>query len=163
MKSIVLIVLLASSASAGRFGYELESPMKLDACVERELHDGQWLAGACYPILHLTDRGRRRAHLGVAVLSNAEHGNTSFQLTAGITTATVADRVQQAVGLLAPRLADLDLPPWVGKLGHLLTLNVAGGYRPIHDASVNGNFTYGIAANINIPVDKVFDFLKGGL
>lgn len=155
---------------ASRYSYGITKKFNMDACLERELHDGQWLAGGCKDILFvLRRRGNgdtvKTAHLGFAVMKNAERGNTSLQLKGGLDLGSAAQAMQAALNIAAPRLAEIgsDLPPWTGKLGNMLTLDFAIGYRPIHDASVNGELTYGVIMGVNVPIQETFEWLVKGL
>lgn len=179
MKIIALILLLAAPAAAqipgwvnlhsfgdGRWQLGLDGSSSVGACLERELHDGQWLAGACRDVLLLAKDSKVAFHLGAAVMSNAEHGNTSFQARAGFNVGPVT---QAALDKLADRVPQLDrltgwnLPPWLRRVGDATTLDFMGGYRPNHDSSVNGNWTYGVGVKLDIPLDAAFGWLKSGL
>lgn len=160
------VLSLGSIGSTWEYG--ITNNYDIGACVERELHDGQWLAGGCkdvFYILHQDSSGnyQKSFHLGGAYMSNAQHGNQSFQLKAGIDMAALGTLGATAISLIAPKTSSLTLPPWVGKVGNMITLDFAGGYRPIHDSSVNGNWTYGIAASVNVPITTTFQWLIAGL
>jgi len=105
------------------------------------------------------------AHMGVAVMSNAEHGNTSFQVEGGVTVTAIASGVGHLLhaGDTALWVDELNLPPFFTKLGHYTSINVAGGYRPVHDGSVNGNWTYGVLLGVNVPIQTTFSWLAKGL
>lgn len=155
---------------ASRYSFGVTKTFNTDACIERELNDGQWLAGGCKDILFvLRRRGNgdtvKTAHLGLAVMKNAERGNTSLQVKGGLNLGTIGQSLQAMVNLAAPRLADIgsDLPPWTEKLGHILTLDFAAGYRPIHSEDVRGNFTYGVIVGVNVPIQDTFEWLAKGL
>lgn len=187
MKKTVLMLILAISPAAaqepapqpalsgwhnlhtfgeGHWKLGLDTAEVLGACAERELHDGQFLAGPCGDGLILAKDATARFHLGAAVLYNSEHGNATYQARLGF---NVGPMVQAALAKAADGIPALDAiaqwnaPPWLSKIGKITTLDFAGGYRPIHDDSVNGNWTYGIMAKVNVPLDVVFGWLKSGL
>lgn len=152
------------ASSPWQFG--LDASLSAGVCLERELHDGQFLAGPCRDVLLLAKDRRVAFHLGVAAMSNAERGNTAFQLRLGANLGPVGEAALRKVADRLPfleRLADWKAPPFLGKLADATTLDFMGGPRPIHDASVNGPWTYGVGVKVDIPLDAAFGWLKGGL
>lgn len=148
--------------------YGVTNNYNIGACVERELHDGQWLAGGCKDILYITRLNSSNVwtkafHLGGAYMANAQHGNQSYQLKAGFNLGALGALGASALSLAAPAVSDIKLPPWTQYIGNAITLDFAGGYRPIHDSSVNGNWTYGIMASVNVPIQTTFEWLISGL
>lgn len=148
--------------AAGHWKLGLDASSTAGACVERELHDGQWLAGPCRDVLLLAKDSKVAFHLGGAVMSNAEHFNTTFQLRMGLNLGPVVKAGLDRIPAL-DSLANLNPPPWVSKLGNATTLDFAGGYRPHHTADVYGNWTYGVAVKVDVPLDAAFGWLKTGL
>lgn len=152
--------------SGGHWKLGLDASATMGACVERELGDGQWLVGPCRDILLLAKDSSVAFHLGVAAMSNAERGNTAFQLRAGFNVGPVARSLLAKTVDRIPvleRVTSWNLPPWMNKLADMTTLDFAGGPRPFHDASVDGLWTYGVAAKIDLPVDVLVGWLKSGL
>lgn len=168
LKSPADVLVLGRLSSGHAWG--VTNNYNADAAVERELHDGQFLAGGkkAFAYLLRTDaRGNlvKAAHIGMAVMQNAQHGNTSIQAIVGIETGSLGQILNNVTERAAPRLNQWgkQLPPWTGKLGYLVTLDFAAGYRPYHDASVNGQFTYGILAGVSVPIEDAFGWLASGL
>lgn len=156
----------------GTFGssawsYGVTNNFDVGACVERELHQGAWLAGGCKDVLYLLHADAagniyKAAHIGGAIMSNAQHGNMTYQIKAGVDLNTLGATIENAIILAAPNL-DITPPPWVQQLGNAITFDGALGYLPVHDASVNGNLTYGIMANVNVPISTTFEWIAQGL
>lgn len=149
------------------FSYGVTNNYDIGACVERELHDGQWLAGGCKDVLYLLHADsagnvNKFMHLGGAVMSNAEHGNTTYQIKAGLDLNALGTLTSNGLNLIAPNL-NINVPPWVSHVGNAITLDGTFGYRPVHDASVNGNLTYGIMAMVNVPIATTFEWLISGM
>lgn len=142
----------------------------IDGCIERELHDGQFLAGGCkdglYALRRRTDGNFvKAAHLGLALMANAQHGNPSLQVKGGLNLGTFGQIMAKAVSVVAPKFADVGstLPPWTQKIGDVIEFDFAGGPRLWHDKSVNGNWAYGFMATLNVPIEICFDWISGGL
>lgn len=152
--------------ASGRWKLGLDKSPTAGACLERELHDGQWLAGPCRDILLLAKDSQVRFHFGLGAASNAEHGNTAFQLRLGFNVGPIAKgalaKAADSVPILE-KFEEWNAPGWLSKIGDMTTLDFAGGPRPIHDASVNGEWTYGIGAKVDVPLDVIFGWLKSGL
>lgn len=154
------------TAADSRWQFGLDASHTIGACLERELHDGQWLAGPCRDVLLLAKDRKVAFHLGGAAMSNAEHGNTAFQLRAGLNLGPLTEALLRKAADRIPGLGDLagwKAPPWLAKLADATTLDVMGGPRPVHDASVNGMWTYGFGAKVDVPLDTVFEWLHIGL
>lgn len=152
--------------SGGHWRLGLDASTSVGACIERELHDGQWLAGPCRDVLLLAKDASVAFHLGVAAMSNAEHGNTAFQLRAGFNLGPAARAgVATAVDHLPvlEHALDWSAPPFLAKLADATTVDFMGGPRPVHDSSVRGAWTYGVGAKVDIPLDTLVNWLKGGL
>ena len=154
----------------GPINYGVTNNFDLGACVERELNDGQWLAGGCKDLVYflrqdLDGNWQKAGHLGAAFMSNAEHGNQSFQLKVGMDLGSMAASLANMVSVTAPSLKSnaAVLPPWVSKMAEAVTLDFAGGYRPFHDSSVNGDWTYGVMATVNVPIATTFEWLVSGM
>lgn len=151
MKKLSLILILSIlgyiGVSEAAWVGKLDLSPNVSPVMLRELGDGQWLAGLAKPdIWHLDKDDVQWAHAGIFHAWNAEKGNPSFGLMAGI-----------------------DLPkagPYISKLGKALELESVfkpltvaegwvsieafGGYRPVHTPDVKGNWVYGIGAKMNI-------------
>lgn len=154
------------SFGEGRWKLGLDASASVGACLERELHDGQFLAGPCRDALVLAKDGKPAFHLGAAVLYNAEHGNATYQARLGFNVGPAAQAALAKTAYYIPALDSIlnwKAPPWLSKIGDATTVDFAGGYRPIHDASVNGNWTYGVMVKADVPLDVVFGWLKSGL
>lgn len=149
-----------------RWQFGIDKSATVAGCIQRELKDGQWLAGPCRDIFVLAKDGISRAHLGGAIMYNAEHGNASYEIRAGIalgpaTRAAVDKLAETAPGLEV--LTQIKLPKWAAYLTDITTLDFAAGYRPIHTADVVGNWTYGPMAQMNFPLEDLYSLLKIGL
>ena len=160
-------VYVLGAFGTSNWSYGVTNNYDVGACVERELHDGQWLAGGCKDVLYLLHADAagnlsKFAHLGGGVMSNAQHANTTYQLRAGVDATTLGSTLGGAINLAAPNL-NLNVPPFVSHLGQAITFDFTAGYRPTHDASVNGNFTYGLEAMVNVPITTTFEWLISGL
>jgi hypothetical protein len=147
-----------------------KSPV-LDACIQREVHDGQWLAGPCRDVLVLAKMDASGmlhpvAHLGAAIMYNAEHGNASFAMRAGVNVGPAAHALLSKMADDIPGLegiSNITLPKWASYIGSVTTIDYAMGYRPVHDASVNGNLTHGPMAKMSIPLDDLYSLVKIGI
>lgn len=147
-----------------------KSPV-LDACIQREVHDGQWLAGPCRDVLVLAKLDASGAlhpvaHLGAAIMYNAEHGNASFSMRAGVNVGPAAHALMVKLADDIPGLegiSNITFPKWASYLGSVTTVDYAVGYRPTHDASVNGNLTHGPMAKMSIPLDDLYSLVKIGI
>lgn len=148
--------------AASKWQFGLDASPSVGACLERELHDGQWLAGPCRDILLLAKDHKVAFHIGAAAMSNAEHGNTAFQMRAGFNVGPVAKFVAGKLPLI-DQLLEWNPPPFLGKLADATTIDAMGGPRPVHDASVNGPWTYGFGVKVDVPLDVVYGWLKAGL
>ena len=160
-------VYVMGTFGSSSWSYGVTNNFDVGACIERELHDGQWLAGGCKDILYLLHADAagnvaKFAHLGGAVMSNAQRGNTTYQLRAGCDLNTFGLALGTGVSLVAPNLS-LTPPPWVSRVGNAITFDGTFGYRPVHDASVNGNLTYGLMAMVNVPIGTTFEWLISGM
>lgn len=151
---------------SGHWKLGLDAGVTGSACIERELHDGQFLAGPCRDILLLAKDGHVAFHIGAGIMSNTQHGNTSFQGRFGFNIGPAARASLLSAADKIPVLenvASIQLPPWASKIGDAMTVDFAGGYRPTHDSSVNGNWTYGVAVKVDLPLDTAFGWLAKGL
>lgn len=151
-----------------KYAWATTNNFNLNGAIERELHDGQWLAGgskdALYMLRKKSDGNYAKAlQIGGAVMSNAEHGNTSYQIKGGLYLGTLGATIQNGVSLAASNLADYTPPPWISKIGNAVSFDFFGGPRPKHDGSVKGNWTYGIGASVNVPIQDTFQWLISGL
>lgn len=145
-----------------KWQFGLDASLSMGACLERELHDGQWLAGPCRDVLLLAKDHKVAFHLGGAAMSNAEHGNTAFQLRAGFNVGPVARFVASKLPVI-DQVLEWNPPPFLSKIADATTIDAMGGPRPVHDASVNGDWTYGVGAKVDVPLDVVYNWLKSGL
>lgn len=150
------------TAADSRWQFGLDGSLTVGACLERELHDGQFLAGPCRDALLLAKDHKVVFHVGGALMSNAERGNTAIQLRAGFNLGPLAKFAASKLPLV-DQLLEWNPPPFMSHLADATTIDFMGGPRPVHDASVNGNWTYGVGAKVDVPVDVVFGWLKGGL
>jgi len=149
----------------------IDKSPNVDACLQREVHDGQWLAGPCRDIFILAKKQadgslQPVAHLGAAILYNADHGNASFSARAGLNVGPAAHVMLVKVSDDIPGLeglANITFPKWAAYLGDATTVDFAVGYRPVHDASVNGDLTYGPMAKLSIPLDDLYSLVKIGI
>lgn len=148
--------------ASSRWQFGLDSSMSVGACLEREIHDGQWLAGPCRDILLLAKDHKVAMHMGVAAMSNAERGNTALQVRLGFNLGPIAKYAASKIPVV-DQILDWNPPPFLAHLGDATTLEFMGGPRPIHDASVNGIWTYGVGAKVEVPVDVVVGWIKAGL
>lgn len=136
------------------------------ACLERELHDGQWLGGPCRDLLILSRNGHAAMHLGGAVLWNAEHGNANYALRTGFNIGPAMGAALDKIAANIPAvegLANISLPPWANYISNIATVDGSIGYRPVHDKTVNGNLTYGAMFELNIPLADLESLIKIGL
>ena len=150
------------TAGTSPWQFGIDASPTVGACVERELHDGQWLAGPCRDVLLLAKDHKVAFHLGAAAMSNAEHGNTAFQLRFGFNTGPVAKFAASKIPLI-DQLANWTPPPFLSHLADATTIDFMGGPRPVHDSSVNGVWTYGVGVKVDVPLDVVYSWLKGGM
>lgn len=147
--------------------YGVTNHYDIGACVERELHDGQWLAGPCKDILYLlhvdaAGNLNKFAHLGGAVMYNSGHGNASYQIRVGVNAGSLGAVLSNGISIVAPNL-NLTPPPFVSYMANAVTFDYSAGYRPVHDSSVNGNFTHGPQVMVNVPIATTFEWLVSGL
>lgn len=151
-------------AQSWQFGFDKSATA--GGCVQRELHDGQWLAGPCRDVLLLAKDGEHRAHLGAAVMYNAERGNATYSIRAGVN----AGPILRATLVLAlnrlpylENVADFQAPKFLAYLGDITTVDYAVGYRPTHSKDVIGNWTHGPMVKLDLPLADVYNLLKLGL
>lgn len=148
--------LLSLTPSNPSWQIQFDATADATFCGMRELHDGQWLAGTCRDLFYLTHAQsdgltHKFAHVGVGVFWNGEHGNATVALKGGLNFGTAIQEGLQLLGMQYPSLQAMGAPPFLQKVGDMTSLDFALGYRPIHDASVNGDLTYGIAFNLRVP------------
>ena len=148
--------------ASSRWQFGLDASPTIGACLEREIHDGQWLAGPCRDVLLLAKDHKVAMHMGVAAMSNAERGNTALQVRLGFNLGPIAKYAASKIPVV-DQILDWNPPPFLAHLGDATTLDFMGGPRPIHDASVNGIWTYGVGAKVEVPVDVVVGWIKAGL
>lgn len=155
---------------AWQFGLDT-SLMPAGGCVQRELHDGQWLAGPCRDIFLLAkaqDDGSFRSifHLGAYAMANAQRVNWSYGPRFGVNAGQVVKlglvKIIDNVPYLEA-LADLHLPKFMQYADKVLTFDYGVAYRPVHDSSVNGNWTHGPMVKLDLPFSDVVGLLKTGL
>ena len=123
--------------------------------VIRELHDGQWLAGITKENLWHLDYNSitgsqwdgQRLHAGVFEAWNAEHGNATFGIVSGF---DIPVALSQAIFSIGNAIGLTNTFKPAQYLASALSLDGLVGYRPWHDASVNGDLTYGVACRLNI-------------
>ena len=152
--------------SSGQWAFGVDKSATAGACVQREVHDGQWLAGPCRDIFVLARHGISTAHMGGAIMWNAEHGNATYSLRLGVSVGPAARAFLLKASEALPGLENLAAwspPRFLGYISDIATVDFAGGYRPTHDASVNGNWTYGPMVKLDIPLDDVYALIKAGL
>lgn len=150
----VLPLLLLGNAYAGWEG-KLDLTPNVSPIVIREVHDGQWLAGVSKNnILHLDYSGDtnsvwngQRFHLGAFEAWNTEHGNASTGLVGGV---DIPLPLSEALGYISSALQLQESFKPAEYLSSMISFDIIGGYRPLHDASVNGNWVYGAGASLNI-------------
>lgn len=150
---------------AWQFGLDT-SAMPAGGCVQRELHNGQYLAGPCRDILLLARNAVPTFQLGAAALANTERGNMTYGPYLGVNVGSVGKAALASAAQKAPvieNLLDYQMPPFVAYLDKVLSVDFKVGYRPHHDASVKGNLTYGPMVKLNLPLDDVIALLKLGL
>lgn len=157
-------------SSAWQFGLNMD-PMPASGCLQRELHDGQWLAGPCRKILLLAKQqsdGSFRSifHVGAYALANTERANWAYGPMAGV---DVVGASAAALGKVAGNLPyvegllDWTPPPFISYINNILTVDFGVAYRPNPTADVKGHWTYGPMVTLNIPLDDVIGLLRTGL
>ena len=146
-KYLFLMVLFASPVQAAWQGKLNLALNESQPVVLRELHDGQWLAGVAKPdIFHLDRDGVQWFHAGAFHAWNAEKGNPTFGFIAGVD-------LPKAGPYIASLAKALELEGLFKPLMYadsLVSIDGFAGYRPVHSPDVNGNFTYGVGARLNI-------------
>lgn len=181
MKRILLIVVLfalagdawcqtsllnigGSFGSTGEYQFGIDKGSVVGGCVQRELANGQWLAGPCRDVFVLQKKGLNVLHLGGAVMYNAEHGNPNYDLrigaNVGAATSALLSKVAEDIPYLSS-LGSLSLPPFLIYLGNITTADYAVGWNPVHTPDVNGNFRHGPMVMLNIPLSDVEALLLG--
>lgn len=156
--------------AAWQFGLDT-SKMPAGGCVQRELNDGQWLAGPCRDILLL---GKQQDsldpkiifHLGAYAMANSERANWAYGPRLGINTGQAAKLLFGQVVSNVPyleSLADWKAPAFISYLDKVLTLDYGVGYRPIHKSDVHGNLTHGPMVKLDLPINDVIALLRLGL
>jgi hypothetical protein len=155
--------------SSGQWQFGIDKSAVVGACVQRELHDGQWLAGPCKDVFILAKNGQEVWHLGGAVMYNAEHGNAVYELKTGVVVGRALQNGLAWVGGHIPLIDDAitslsqyNPPKFLAYAANITKFDVSGGYRPSHNAQVQGNWGYGGMVTLNIPLDDVYALLKAG-
>lgn len=152
-------------SKAWQFGLDT-SAMPAGGCAQRELNDGQFLAGPCREILLLARNGVSTFHLGAAALANAERGNMTYGPRLGVNIGSAAKATLASLAQKAPiieNLLDYPMPKFIKYVDKVLTVDYGVGYRPKHDANVRGNITHGPMVKLDLPLDDVIALLKLGL
>lgn len=147
MKKLAALLLLLSAPAGALWQGKLDLDPTVAPIVIRELHDGQWLAGVTKENLwHLDHDGAQRLHAGVFQAWNAEKGNASLGLVAGVDLPAYLGPALQALGS-ALGLGETFKP--LQYFSSVLSLDAIGGYRPLHSPDVH-SWVYGAGARLNI-------------
>lgn len=152
------------STKAWQFG--IDKSATVGGCVQREIHDGQWLGGPCRDIFQLDKNGQHRFHLGAAIMYNSQHGNATYSARVGFNAGPVLGSAFSYVVNNLPyleSLSDVQAPKFIVYIGHVTTIDMAIGYRPIHTNDVIGSLTYGPMVKMDIPLEDIYALLKLGL
>lgn len=165
-QSLDLYKLGKNFGSTGQWQFGIDKGATAGACLQREVHDGQWLAGPCRDVLILARNGAKAAHLGAAVMYNADRGNATYSLRAGVNVGSASKAFLVELSQKAPLLesiGDLKAPKWAAYLGSITTLDYAVGYRPKHNADVKGNWTHGPMFKMDFPLEDLYALIKLGI
>jgi hypothetical protein len=160
----------------GQWQFGIDKSATVGACVQRELHDGQWLGGYCRDIFILAKTIESADklsvnqvpmfHVGVDALYNVQKSNGSYGVRAGFNIGGVAKTMLQKAASELPvleSLANWTAPPFIAYIDQITTIDYGVGWRPIHDSSVKGSLTYGPMAMVNIPLSDVWGLISSGL
>ena len=150
----------------GQWQFGLDKGLTAGGCVQRELNDGQLLAGPCKDVFVLAKNGENVLHLGAYVMYNAERGNASYGPRLGVTVGPAAKALISKAAEAFPVLeqyADWTPPPFLQYLNKILTLDYGVAYRPYHTEDVRGNITHGPMCMLTIPLGDIYGLLVKGL
>jgi len=158
--------------SRGQWQFGIDKGLTAGGCIQRELNDGQWLAGPCRDVFVLARRDPvtndvdNMIHLGPYIMYNAERGNPSYGARLGFTAGNVARAMLDKAAENIPVLefyAGWKAPPFLHYLRKILTLDYGIAWRPDHSADVIGNWTHGPMFKLDIPIDDIYGLLTKGL
>ena len=165
-KSLDLYKIGKNWGSRGQWQFGIDKGLTLGGCIQRELHDGQWLAGPCRDVFVLARDGYSMIHLGAYVNYNAERGNASYGPRLGVSVGRFGNYVLEKASESVPwveHYASWKAPPFMQYLGSIMTLDYGVGYRPVHTSDVIGNWTHGPMFKLDIPIDDIYALLIKGL
>ena len=152
--------------SVGQWQAGINKNLAVGGCLQREAHDGQFLAGPCVDPFVIARAGQDVFHLGAYVMFNSEHANASYGPRIGVTLGPV---VKAGLSALSTRFPTIEQyvgwspPKFCLYLDKVLTFDFGVGYRPKHSADVNGNLTWGPMVKLSIPLDDIYALLHAGL
>ena len=156
----------------GQWQFGLDKGLTAGGCIQREIHDGQWLAGPCRDVFVIARKDKNDGemdnmiHLGPYIMYNAERGNPSYGARLGVTAGNMARAALDELSRSIPILefyADWKAPPFLQYTRKILTLDYGIAWRPAHTADVNGEFTHGPMVKLDIPLDDLYGLLVKGL
>ena len=152
--------------SRGQWQFGIDKGLTLGGCIQRELHDGQWLAGPCRDVFVIARNGDPVIHLGAYVNYNAERGNASYGPRLGVSVGRFGNFCIEKASELIPAIeaySKWKAPPFMQYIGSVVTIDYGVGWRPQHDESVKGELTHGPMFKLDIPLDDVYGLLIKGL
>lgn len=166
MKIVALLVagfVMAAPAAAVDFHYKLDLSSKdPEAFIARELQEGMWLGGAQQQLGHVEDGvGKELAHLGFAVAQRLEGTQPAYGPAIGFPIGSLGSMVESVVNSFHVFNADISAPPFVSKLGALVSVDVYALYRPELSADSQHHFLYGVGGKVTIPISDVLSWAKG--
>jgi len=166
VRSLDLYQIGKNWGSHGQWTFGIDKGLTAGACLQREINDGQWLAGPCRDVLVMARDGYSVLHLGVYIMYNSERGNASYGPRMGVSVGRLGNYMAEKASELFPVIeayAAWRAPPFVQYLGSIMTLDYGIGYRPAHTDDVLGNWTHGPMFKLDIPLDDVYGLLIKGL
>lgn len=164
MRNLALLALLAlaPAARAANIQYKLDLAKDPEAFVAREFQEGMWLGGGQKQLGHAeTADGKELAHLGFAVAQRLEGTQPAYGPALGFPIGTLGGAIESLINSLHILNSDIPTPPFVSKLGALVSLDVYALYRPTLSADSQHHFLYGAGGKVTIPISDVLAWCKG--
>jgi hypothetical protein len=138
------------AADSWTYNVDFKDPDNLAAFIGRALHNGQWVGGARWDpasVYHVDDAAgmaTRWARAGVMVVTNAERLNATFGPHLGLDVAQWTSRAEIA----GPISTAAKLWKPLGFASVTATVDLWGGWMPVHTADVKGNIEGGFGFSI---------------
>lgn len=158
----LLLLLLPGLSHAADVAYKWDLAKDPQAFIMREMQEGMWLGGAQKDFAHLeSGQGHMLMTFGGAIAKRLEGQQPAYGPAIGLPIGTLGGMLASFIDSFQSVNADVHAPPFVSKLGSLISLDAYALYRPELSDDAQHHFLYGFGGKVTIPISDVLAFAKG--